>query len=56
MNINVDMLKPKDLLILKADAYKEIVVTGYTALYQASKNQEVVPLTINDISTHFLKG
>ena len=56
MNINVSLLTARDLHALKQDAYKELVITGYTALFEASKNQEVEPLSMNDVAQYFLKG
>lgn len=53
--INVQNISPEDLASLKDDAQKEIMVTGFTALFIQSKNLEVQPLHLTDVRDHFLK-
>lgn len=54
MNINIKLLSPENLLALTRDAEQEVLIAGMTALLQASKNQEVEPLSLSDVCDFFL--
>lgn len=54
MNINISLLSPENLEALLRDAEQEICIAGFTALFEASKNQEVEPLSLNDVVDYFL--
>lgn len=54
MNINVKLLSPEHLQALRKDAEQEVFIAGFTALLQASKNQEVEPLSLSDVADYFL--
>ena len=53
--ISIDSLSPDDLNQMKSDAHREIMVTGFTALFIQSKNLEVDPLHLSDVRDHLIK-
>jgi hypothetical protein len=44
------------ILQLRHGAYKDLIAVGYTCFFLASKNSEVQPISLNDVTRTLLRG
>ena len=56
--IKIDLLdlSERDIRQLRQGSYTDLIAVGYTCFFIASKNQEVSPISLNDITRTLLRG
>ena len=56
--IKIDLLdlSERDIRQLRQGSYTDLIAVGYTCFFMASKNSEVSPISLNDITRTLLRG
>lgn len=55
IELDISRLSQRDLYRLRQGSFNDLIMSGYTGLFLASKNFEVEPFSINDLTKYLLK-
>ena len=54
IELDISRLSQRDLYRLRQGSFNDLIMSGYTGLFLASKNFEVEPFSINDLTKYLL--
>ena len=56
IKIDVENLSERDIHQLRQGSYTDLIAVGYTCFFLASKNFEVAPISLSDVTRTLLRG